>query len=179
MINRRNFIKYLSSAAVINFIFPVPFSFSQSKNDYRNSVIELLINLILPVKSMGIIKQTNIVSDFIKQVSASSKINQVVNYGIQWLDFNSSLLYQKGKFVELRQEEQIEILNYTFNSAQSAYPAEPDKPWTDIRYGKLFLNNLRSFTMNNFYTSETGWKYVGYDGPPQYKGNPDYTKCSN
>jgi len=179
MINRRNFIKFLSSAAIINFILPVPFSYSQSNNDYRDSVISVLINLILPVKSIDIIKQTKILSGLNNKISENPKMNEIVEYGIRWLGFNSKLLYQKEKFVELKQEEQIEILNYTFNSTQSAYPAEPDKPWTDIRYGQLFLNNLRNFAINKFYTSEAGWKYVGYNGPPQFKGNPDYSICTN
>jgi len=179
MINRRNFIKYLSSAAIINYIFPVPFSISQSNNDYRDSVISLLINLILPVKSIDIIKRTGILSDLNSKISDNPKMRDIVDYGIKWLNFNSNLLYQKEKFVELDADQQLEILNYTFNSFQSAYPAEPDKPWTDIRYGKLFLNNLRTYTMNEFYTSETGWKFVGYNGPPQFMGNPDYSKCTN
>lgn len=179
MINRRDFIKYLSSAALINFLIPIPFSISQSNDDYRNSVISILIKFILPVKSIDIIKQTQILSELNKRITENAKLKEVINYGIQWLDFNSNLLYQKEKFAELQEQEQLEILNYTFNSTQSAYPAEPGKPWTDIRYGQLFLNNLRSFTMNEFYTSEAGWKFVGYNGPPQHKGNLDYSKCSD
>lgn len=179
MIKRREFIKYLSSAAIIEILLPLPFSFSQSLDDYRNSVIKLVINLILPVKTVDIIKQTTILTDINNGISENSRFAQIVEFGIKWLDFNSGLLYQKNKFTELQENQQLEILNYTFNSSQSAYPAEPGKPWTDLRYGKAFLSTIRSVVINKFYTSEAGWKFVGYKGPPQFGGHPNYANCTN
>ena len=179
MIKRREFIKFLSSAALIELLFPVPFSFSQSVDEYRNSALKLLINLILPVKSVDIFKQTTILKDINDGIDENSKFAQIAEFGVKWLDFNSNLLYQKEKFTELQENQQLEILNYTFNSSQSAYPAESGKPWTDIRYGKTFLSTIRSVSINKFYTSEAGWKFVGYQGPPQFGGHPNYTNCSN
>lgn len=178
MLSRRSFIKYVSSVAAINFLIPVPLSFSKSEDVYKQSVIKTLINLILPLRTINLATETHILSEFNKRLSENSKLNQIVEYGIQWLDFNSQLLYKKDKFLALNKQEQLEILNYTVNSRQSVYPAEQNKPWTDIRVGKSLFNNLRSFTMNEFYTSEAGWKFVGFSGPPQWSGNLDYSKCS-
>ncbi len=176
--NRRNFIKYLSSTALLSLIVPIDLSFGQTASGYKDKVISKFIELILPVNNSAILNIESFKSKLNENLRNNANAEKVIDYGIKFFDHNANLLYQKRQFLQLTKTEQLEIINFTINNTVSLERPDPSRPWTDIRYGKTFFNNLRSFTMHEFYSSSAGWKYLGYDGPPQFKGNVDYTKCS-
>jgi len=174
--NRRNFIKYLSSTALLSLIVPVDLSFGQSISTYKDRMISRFIEIILPIDN-NIINKVVFTSKLRENLRNNSNAKKIIDYGIKWFDHNAFLLYQKSQFLQLTKTEQLDIVNFTVNNSVSLEKPDPTKPWTDIRYGKLFFNNLRSFTFNEFYTSQAGWKFLDYSGPPQFSGNLDYTKC--
>ena len=176
--NRRNFIKYLSSTALLSLIVPVDLSFGQSISTYKDRMISRFIEIILPIDNNIINKEIS-TSKLQENLRNNANAEKIIDYGIKWFDHNAFLLYQKSQFLQLTKTEQLDIVSFTVNNNVSLEKPDPTKPWTDIRYGKLFFNNLRSFTFNEFYTSQAGWKFLDYSGPPQFSGNLDYTKCSS
>jgi len=175
--NRRNFIKYLSSTALLSLIVPVDLSFGQSISTYKDRMISRFIEIILPIDNNIINKEIS-TSKLQENLRNNANAEKIIDYGIKWFDHNAFLLYQKSQFLQLTKTEQLDIVSFTVNNNVSLEKPDPTKPWTDIRYGKLFFNNLRSFTFNEFYTSKVSWKFLDYIGPPQFSGNLDYTKCS-
>ena len=175
--NRRNFIKYLSSTALLSLIVPVDLSFGQSISTYKDRMISRFIEIILPIDNNIINKEIS-TSKLQENLRNNANAEKIIDYGIKWFDHNAFLLYQKSQFLQLTKTEQLDIVSFTVNNNVSLEKPDPTKPWTDIRYGKLFFNNLRSFTFNEFYTSQVSWKFLDYIGPPQFSGNLDYTKCS-
>lgn len=176
--NRRDFIKHLSSTALLSLIIPVDLSFSQTSTSYEDKFIAKMIDIILPVNNIGILNPDMFRAKLQKNLRNNSNAQKVIDYGVKWFDHNANLLYQKRQFLQLTSTEQLEIINFTINNTVSLENPDPMRPWTDVRYGKMFFNNLRSFTIHEFYSSPEGWKYLGYTGPPQFGGNPDYSKCS-
>lgn len=84
--------------------------------------------------------------------------------GLKWLDLDCMKRYEKS-FKDLSAEQQIAVVD------RIAYPkkAKPeDKP------GVNFFSLLRNFTVTGFYTTEMGYKDVGYVGnkPNQWNGVP-------
>ncbi len=174
--NRRNFIKYVSSTTLLSLIIPIDLSFGQSS--YKDRVISKFIDLILPLNNSAILNIETFRSKLNQNLRNNANAEKIIDYGIKFFDHNANLLYQKPQFLQLSKTEQLEIINFTINNTVSLDKPNPSKPWTDIRYGKMFFNNLRSFVMNEFYSSPAGWKFTGYNGPPQFGGNLDYTKCT-
>ncbi len=177
-LSRRNFIKYLSSSALISLFIPIDLSFGQSISTYKDKVIFRFIEIILPINNNNVLNREMFVSKLQENLRNNSNAKKIIDYGIKWFDHNAFLLYQKSQFLQLTKTEQLDIVSFTVNNNVSLEKPDPTKPWTDIRYGKLFFNNLRSFTFNEFYTSQVSWKCLDYIGPPQFSGNLDYTKCS-
>lgn len=175
--NRRIFIKYLSSTALLSLFIPIDLSFGQSISTYKDRMISRFIEIILPINNNNVLNREMFVSKLQENLRNNSNAEKIIDYGIKWFDYNAFLLYQKSQFLQLTKTEQLDIINFTVNNTVSLEKPDPTKPWTDIRYGKLFFNNLRSFTFNEFYTSQAGWKFLDYSGPPQFSGNLDYTKC--
>ena len=178
MMNRRNFLKYISSSVLITYFIPIDISFGQTINSYKDKIITRFIEIILPINSSAILNRQPFTTKLQENLRNNSNAQKVIDYGIKWFDHNTFLLYQKSQFLDLTNTEQFEIINFTVNNSVSLEQPDPSRPWTDIRYGKLFFNNIRNFTFNEFYASPAGWKYLDYKGPPQFSGNLDYNKCS-
>ncbi len=177
--NRRNFLKYISSSALISLFIPIDLSFGKNIVGYKDKFIIRFIELILPINNNKILNTELFRAKLQESLRNNTNAEKIIDYGIKWFDYNAFLLYQKSQFLQLSKTEQLDIVNFTVNNSVSLEKPDPTKPWTDIRYGKLFFNNLRNFTFNEFYTSQAGWKFLDYIGPPQFSGNLDYTKCSS
>jgi hypothetical protein len=85
--------------------------------------------------------------------------------GLRWLDVQSLNRYDKA-FKDSSHEQQIAIVD------EIAFPAKA-KP--NMKQGVSFFNLLRNLTATGFYTTEIGWKDIGYVGnrPNKWNGVPD------
>jgi gluconate 2-dehydrogenase gamma chain len=85
--------------------------------------------------------------------------------GLMWLD-NLAMKRFGKKFVEGTPAQQIDIVD------DIAYPEAKPKP--GMAPGIAFFSLLRNFVMTGFYTSEMGYKDIGYLGnrPNQWEGVP-------
>jgi hypothetical protein len=85
--------------------------------------------------------------------------------GLMWLDHFSDDNYGK-KFLELSDAQRMEIIDLI---------AWPDKAKPEMEGGVKFFNMLRNLTSTGYFTSEIGFKYLGYKGntPNVWDGVPE------
>jgi gluconate 2-dehydrogenase gamma chain len=85
--------------------------------------------------------------------------------GLRWLDMQCLQRYEKA-FTNCTHEQQIAMVD------EIAYP-EKAKP--AMKQGVSFFNLMRNLTASGFYTTEMGFKDMGYVGnrPNQWNGVPD------
>lgn len=74
--------------------------------------------------------------------------------GLMWLDFEAGELFGKS-FNELSQQEIIQIVDLV---------AWPDKATPEYAGGVRWFNMLRNLTCSGYFSTEAGWKYMGYMG---------------
>ena len=196
-LTRRRFITIITSFSLLSSLTPSTLVFSSSDkkkilisspslikgdfkffNPYQATVIEEVTSLIIPSDRTPGAREAGVVFKIDNIVSENKRLQALYSHGIEWFDFKAKKLFGKDNFGDLTQDEKIKILNL----------ADPSKPLSinksnrpmvdrDNLPGVLFFDNLVSQTFNVFYTSDMGWKVVGYNGPPQWRGNLDYHKC--
>jgi hypothetical protein len=85
--------------------------------------------------------------------------------GLRWLDVQCLNRYEKP-FTSCTHEQQIALVD------EIAYP-EKAKP--KMKQGVSFFNLMRNLTASGFYSTEMGWKDIGYVGnrPNKWNGVPD------
>jgi gluconate 2-dehydrogenase gamma chain len=85
--------------------------------------------------------------------------------GLAWLDNQCVKRYEK-RFTACSKTQQIEMVD------DIAYP---EKAEPALRQGVAFFNLMRDLTMTGFYTTEMGFKDLGYLGnrPNNWEGVPD------
>jgi gluconate 2-dehydrogenase gamma chain len=87
--------------------------------------------------------------------------------GLRWLDVFCMKRYEKG-FKDCSPEQQIEVVDMI------AYP-EKVKKAPELTQGAAFFTLMRDLTVTGFYTTQMGFKDLGYMGntPNQWNGVPD------
>jgi len=76
--NRRNFIKYLSSTALLSLFIPIDLSFAQSISTYKDRMISRFIEIILPIDNKNILNTELFKSKL--QENLRNKSNAEKNY---------------------------------------------------------------------------------------------------
>jgi hypothetical protein len=84
--------------------------------------------------------------------------------GLMWLDYESDEKFTK-KFTELSQAEVIQIVDEV---------AWPDKAKPEYSGAVKWFNMLRNLTCSGYFSTQAGWKYMGYVGnqPNVWDGIP-------
>jgi hypothetical protein len=87
--------------------------------------------------------------------------------GLRWLDMQCMKRYEKG-FKDCTSQQQIEMVDLI------AYP-EKVKANKELTQGVAFFSKMRDLTVTGFYTTQMGFKDLGYMGntPNQWNGVPD------
>jgi gluconate 2-dehydrogenase gamma chain len=130
------------------------------------ATITLLADIIIPKDEVSGSASDAKVADFIEFIVKDEPDLQIpMQGGLRWLDMQCLTRYQKA-FKDCPSQQQIEIID------EIAYPAKA-KP--EMAYGVSFFNLMRNLTATGFYSTEIGWKDMGYIGntPNQWKGVPD------
>lgn len=130
------------------------------------ATIAVLADIIIPKDEVSGSASDAKVADFIEFIVKDEPDLQIpMQGGLRWLDMQCLNRYQKA-FKDCSSQQQIEIVD------EIAYPAKA-KP--EMAYGVSFFNLMRNLTATGFYSTETGWKDMGYVGntPNQWKGVPD------
>ena len=135
-------------------------------NPHETKTLTILGDMIIPKDQIsGSASDAQAVAFIDYMVRDQTHYQTPIRGGLIWLDqyaYKKHLKY----FIDLAPNQQIDIVD------EIAYP-ELAKP--DVKNGVTFFNALRDLVVTAFYTSEIGYKDVGYMGnrPNQWNGVPD------
>lgn len=135
-------------------------------NDEEREKLNYLVDVIMPASEDSGSATDAGVPDFIEFMMKDSPSFQTpMRGGLMWLDHYSDDNYG-SKFLELSEEKRMEIIEMI---------AWPDKAAPHMEGGVKFFNLLRNLTSTGYFTSEIGFKYLGYQGntPNAWDGVPE------
>jgi hypothetical protein len=134
--------------------------------DHEMSTITLLADLIIPKDAVSGSASDAKVPEFIEFIVKDIPEHQVpMRGGLKWLDVQCLNRYGTA-FKACTSEQQMEM------ATAIAYPG---KAAPEMQQGVVFFNRVRNLTASGFYTSEIGFKDLGYIGnaPNKWEGVPD------
>ena len=130
------------------------------------ATITILGDIIIPKDAISGSASEAKVPEFIEFIVKDMPEHQVpMRGGLRWLDLQCLNRFDKP-FANCTTQQQIEMVD------QIAYPKKA-KP--GMQQGVAFFSLMRNLTASGFYTTEMGYKDVGYVGnrPNQWNGVPD------
>lgn len=132
---------------------------------HEMATIAILSDIIIPKDAVSGSATEAGVPDFIEFIVKDIPAHQTpIRGGIRWLDFQCMTRYESA-FKDATEKQQLEMVN------EIAYP-ELAKP--EMKQGVSFFNLMRDLTATGFYTTEMGFKDLGYVGnlPNAWTGVP-------
>lgn len=127
--------------------------------------LDTLVDIIMPADAESPAATELKVTDFIDFMMRDQPGYQTpMRGGLMWLDFEADEKFGKS-FLELSDEQVIEIVELV---------AWPDKAEPAYEGGVKWFNLLRNLTCTGYFSTEAGWKYMGYQGnkPNVWDGVP-------
>ncbi len=127
--------------------------------------VSVLCDIIIPSDAVSGSATQAGVPAFIEFMMKDQPNNQVpMRGGLRWLDNQCMKSYEKT-FVDCSTAQRLEMVD------KIAYPEQAKKEYTQ---GVSFFNLMRNLTVTGFYTSQIGFKDVGYLGnrPNVWEGVP-------
>jgi len=157
-------------------------------NEHQYALVATLAALIVPTDDDPGDTETG-VADYIDTLIARSEKKQTIyTKGLKWLDEFSLARYGSSKdYLNLSLKEQIDLLRL-IDETQSMYyrsvsdfwqrvDRKIDQIWSDmfgVGRNSKFFKIIRQDVLNGYYSHPASWKGVGYFGPPQPNGYPDF-----
>jgi gluconate 2-dehydrogenase gamma chain len=129
------------------------------------ATITVLVDIIIPEDEVSGGASSVGVSDFIEFMAKDKPDYQVpLRGGLRWLDLQSFRRFGKA-FTDADAKQRLLLVD------EIAYPGKA-KP--EMMQGVHFFNLMRDLTASGFYTTEMGWKDIGYEGnrANQWNGAP-------
>jgi hypothetical protein len=170
-------------------IIPSPGSSTRFFSEHQYALVATLAALIVPTDEDPGATEAGVV-DYIDELVAQSEREQPTYVdGLAWLDEFSQEKQDKD-FLSLDVREQIDLLRSAYeadamrNRSISGFLERVDrkieKIWDDVfgvgNVPRRFLRQIRRDVFFGYYSNPIGWKVVGYYGPPQPVGYPDYAE---
>ncbi|MDI1321777.1 MAG: gluconate 2-dehydrogenase subunit 3 family protein [Algoriphagus sp.] len=123
--------------------------------DEERKKLSTLVDIIMPKDSESPAATEVGVVDFMEFIMKDQPNYQTpMRGGLMWLDFESDEKFGK-KFTELSQAEVLQIVDEV---------AWPEKAKPEYEGGVRWFNMLRNLTCSGYFSTEAGWKYMGYMG---------------
>ncbi|WP_057940239.1 gluconate 2-dehydrogenase subunit 3 family protein [Algoriphagus resistens] len=133
--------------------------------DEERKKLTTLVDVILPKDEESPAASEVGVVDFMEFMMKDQPDNQTpMRGGLMWLDFEAEEKFAKP-FNELSESEVITIVDEV---------AWPDKAKPEYEGAVRWFNMLRNLTCSGYFSTEAGWKYIGYVGnkPNAWDGIP-------
>jgi len=127
--------------------------------------LSILVDIVMPADEESPAATEVGAVDFIDFMMVDQPSNQTrMRGGMMWLDFEANELFGK-QFLELNQDQIMEIIDLV---------AWPDTATPEYEGGVKWFNMVRNFAATAFFSTEAGWKYMGYKGntPNAWDGVP-------
>ncbi len=123
--------------------------------DEERKKLDILVDIIMPADSESPSATELKVTDFIEFMMKDQPYNQTpMRGGLMWLDFEADEKFGTT-FTELSTDQVHEIVEEV---------AWPDKAKPEYEGAVRWFNMLRNLTCTGYFTTEAGWKYMGYKG---------------
>ena len=135
-------------------------------NAQEMATITVLSDIIIPKDDISGSASDAKVPEFIQYIVKEMTEHQTpLKGGLRWLDLRCISLYNNA-FTDCTKDQQIAVVDTI------AYPKKAKK---EDQYGVKFFSLLRDLTATGFYTTEIGFKDVGYIGNTitKWTGVPD------
>ncbi len=132
---------------------------------HEMATIAILADIIIPADEISGSATEAGVPDFIEFIVKDIPDHQTpMRGGLRWLDFQCMTRFDAA-FKDATAEQQLEMVN------DIAYPEEAQP---EMKQGVAFFNLMRNLTATGFYTTEMGFKDLGYVGnmPNNWEGVP-------
>ncbi len=129
------------------------------------AMLTILVDIVLPRDEVSTSASEARVPDFIEFMMKDQPANQTpFRGGLMWINHRAFELFNKT-FTELSEQERLQLIDEI---------AWPEKASKEVENGVKFFNMLRNLTITGFYTSEAGFKDIGYIGnaPNVWDGVP-------
>lgn len=136
-------------------------------NEHELETIAVLCDIILPATDTAGSATDAEVPEFIEFIVKDLPYHQLpMRGGLMWLDIESNRRFNK-EFIAASPEQQIQIVD------DIAYP-DPDGKKPEMAPGIKFFNLMRNLTLTGYYTTQMGFKDLGYTGnyPNVWDGVP-------
>lgn len=133
--------------------------------DEERKKLTTLVDVILPKDDESPAASEVGVVDFMEFMMKDQPDNQTpMRGGLMWLDFEAEEKFAKT-FNELSESEVLTIVDEV---------AWPDKAKPEFEGAVRWFNMLRNLTCSGYFSTEPGWKYIGYVGntPNAWDGIP-------
>ena len=133
--------------------------------DAEQKKLSTLVDIIMPKDDVSPAATEIGVVDFMEFMMKDQPGNQTrMRGGLMWLDFEADEKFGK-EFNELSESEVIQIVEEV---------AWPDTAKPEYEGGVRWFNALRNLTCSGYFSTEAGWKYMGYVGntPNAWDGVP-------
>lgn len=130
------------------------------------AAIAVLADIIIPKDDVSGSATDAKVPEFIDFIVNDMPDHQLpMRGGLSWLNMQCLKRYGNS-FVNCTSKQQIELVDAI---------AYPEKAKPEMKQGVAFFNLMRNLTATGFYSTEIGWKDVGYIGnqPNNWDGVPD------
>ena len=161
--SRRLFLKLSLGAGLLassGYIFKTVLWPSQVTPDESNTLSAYLDTLIPPDETPGAV-QLNVPGMIISKSKTDRKYRRLIKKGCGWLDAQAKYS-NADRFASLDEDNRQEIVKISSEGDRGSLPG-------------TFFERIRLDAFFFFYGTTESWKGLGYDGPPQPFGFPDYT----
>ena len=155
-------------------------------NEHQYALVATLAALIMPTDEDPGATETGVV-DYIDKIVADSQNKQAFYIkGLKWIDDFSQEKYGTGKnFLKLSLNRQIDLLGLMYASLAPRQASsflqrvtrKLNSIWDGLfgdRINKAFCRTIRQDVLDGYYSNPVSWKGVGYFGPPNPVGYPNY-----
>ena len=145
---------------------------------YQATVVNEITALIIPSDECPGAREAGVVFKLDKDLSYIERSRNLYMKGVQWIDHMSHEVYKKESFLDLDDEGKRALLQMAESGKSIVMDTGRARPgYVSAQMAQSFFMVVKRETFEAFYTSAEGWECVGYQGPPQWRGNRDYQRC--
>jgi hypothetical protein len=157
-------------------------------DEHQYALTATIAALIVPADDSPGATEAGVVDAIDRMLAAAPEMQDTYKKGLRWIDTLSQERYgADSDFLKLKSSEQIDLLRI-IDRSNLIHRRQGSTFWekVDIKLGIIwdelfglgraarFFRQIHRDTITAFYSSEVSWKAIGFYGPPQPEGYPDF-----
>jgi len=128
----------------------------------EEAVLRSYLDTLIPGGDAPSATELGVDRAFIAQASGNRELRRIVKFGMDWIDTRARRAGYES-FYAAPEQDREDVITAARNSGSASNP-------------RAFYLRTRNMAFDLYYADKRSWPFVGYNGPPQPYGNPDYTK---